>query len=108
MGEDRTTSLFNFFMCSGYRYELYCSAKAQKTPHCVVSLAFSQKLKEYVLLVGTNANYIKIITIKVYCESSKENCIQWNSNREDKYSEELYVYYSYAALLFLRIQKKKS
>ncbi len=30
----------NLVLCPGYRYELYCSAKAHKTPHCVVSLVF--------------------------------------------------------------------
>jgi hypothetical protein len=41
---------------------------------------------------GLNA-CIGINIIKVYCESSKENCVEWNRKREDKYNDELYVLY---------------
>ncbi|XP_073240983.1 protein KTI12 homolog isoform X1 [Porites lutea] len=44
----------------GYRYELYCVAKAHKTTHCIV-----------------------------HCDTSKEKCREWNSTRENGYDEEI-------------------
>lgn len=44
----------------GYRYELYCVAKAHKTTHCIV-----------------------------HCDTSKEICSGWNKTREKRYSDEL-------------------
>lgn len=44
----------------GYRYELYCVAKAHKTTHCIV-----------------------------HCDTSKEICSGWNKTREKRYNDEL-------------------
>jgi len=44
----------------GYRYELYCVAKAHKTTHCVI-----------------------------HCETPKERCREWNSARENRYDDEI-------------------
>ena len=60
MSRDVVVILDSLNYIKGYRYELYCSAKAHKTPHCVV-----------------------------YCESSKETCMKWNEIREAKYNNEL-------------------
>ncbi|XP_046859441.1 protein KTI12 homolog isoform X2 [Xenia sp. Carnegie-2017] len=60
MSRDVVVILDSLNYIKGYRYELYCSAKAHKTPHCVV-----------------------------YCESSKEKCVEWNKQRENKYEDKL-------------------
>lgn len=60
MSRDTIVILDSMNYIKGYRYELYCSAKAHKTPHCVV-----------------------------YCETSKEMCMEWNRNRKDKFDEEI-------------------
>ncbi|PFX17876.1 protein KTI12 homolog [Stylophora pistillata] len=44
----------------GYRYELYCVAKAHKTTHCIV-----------------------------HCDTSKEICSGWNKTREKRYNDEI-------------------
>lgn len=44
----------------GYRYELYCVAKAHKTTHCIV-----------------------------HCDTSKEICSEWNKTRESRYNDEI-------------------
>lgn len=47
----------------GFRYELYCLARAAATPHVVV-----------------------------YCETPKETILQWNATRETgKWPESMYV-----------------
>ncbi|KAL6070180.1 kti12, chromatin associated [Balamuthia mandrillaris] len=45
----------------GYRYELYCIARSQRTPHCIV-----------------------------YCNVPRETARQWNQNREDALNEALF------------------
>ncbi|KAJ7393770.1 kti12, chromatin associated [Desmophyllum pertusum] len=44
----------------GYRYELYCVAKAHKTTHCIV-----------------------------HCDTPKETCREWNRTRETRYNDEI-------------------
>ncbi|EGW34327.1 uncharacterized protein SPAPADRAFT_59742, partial [Spathaspora passalidarum NRRL Y-27907] len=44
----------------GFRYQLFCEAKATVTPHCVVHVI-----------------------------APVEQCLEWNNNREDKWDEEL-------------------
>lgn len=47
----------------GYRYELYCLARASSTPHLII-----------------------------YCETPKETIFEWNSKRESgQWPEKLYV-----------------
>ncbi|XP_028393500.1 protein KTI12 homolog [Dendronephthya gigantea] len=60
MSRDSIVILDSLNYIKGYRYELYCSAKAHKTPHCVV-----------------------------YCESSKDNCMKLNKEREDPFNDKL-------------------
>lgn len=50
----------------GFRYELYCLARAAATPHLVI-----------------------------YCETPKETILDWNSKRETgKWPEQMYVHIS--------------
>jgi len=44
----------------GFRYELYCVAKAHKTTHCVL-----------------------------HCDTPKETCQQWNMVKENRYHDEI-------------------
>lgn len=44
----------------GYRYELYCVAKAHKTTHCVI-----------------------------HCDTPKKKCQDWNQTRKNRYNEEI-------------------
>ncbi|KAL9985762.1 hypothetical protein ACROYT_G008203 [Oculina patagonica] len=44
----------------GYRYELYCVAKAHKTTHCIV-----------------------------HCDTPQETCREWNRTRENRYNDDI-------------------
>ncbi|XP_031567489.1 protein KTI12 homolog [Actinia tenebrosa] len=44
----------------GYRYELYCVAKAHKTTHCLI-----------------------------HCDTPRETCAEWNGKMEDSYPEDI-------------------
>ncbi|KAL6049141.1 kti12, chromatin associated [Balamuthia mandrillaris] len=94
----------------GYRYELYCIARSQRTPHCIVLhalsflslLFFKSKLQQsrrravlasfFSFLPSGDrcCHYFHPLPKQVYCNVPRETARQWNQNREDALNEALF------------------
>jgi protein KTI12 len=71
----------------GFRYQLYCVARAISTPHCVVGLSRS-------LVDGLKRSVIyRCVIVKVHCGTPINLARQWNSERQQgAYPEDVYVH----------------